>query len=143
MFQGHRRAKGFRVSSDRGFPLAGRGFQEVWRLQNPRVNGSKGPLRGHGFKGLMNRRSKQFQGSQGSKGPRVNGSRGLIGSNEYQRSTGFRVSRDRGFPLAGRCFQEVWRLQNPRVSEINGSKGPLRGHGFKVPMSKVLKVSKS
>ena len=34
----------------------------------------------------------------------------------YQRSKGFRVSRDRGFPLIDRGFQWAWRFQNPRVS---------------------------
>ena len=55
----------------------------------------------------MNRTSQQFQGSQGSKGPRVNGSQGLINFNGYQRSTGFRVSRDSGFPMLSRALKEV------------------------------------
>ena len=38
VFQG-KKAKGFRVSRDGGLPLAGWGFQEVWRFQNPRVSG--------------------------------------------------------------------------------------------------------
>ena len=38
MFQGYQRTKGFRVSRDRGFPLADRGFQRVWRLQSPKVS---------------------------------------------------------------------------------------------------------
>ena len=49
----------------------------------------------------------------------------------YQRAIRFRVSRDRGFPLNGRGFLEVCCLQNPRVSGINRSKDPLRGHGLK------------
>ena len=39
MFPGYQNAKGFRVSRDRGLTLAGWGFQEVWRFQNPRVSG--------------------------------------------------------------------------------------------------------
>ena len=37
MFPRYQKAKGFRVSRDRGLPLAGWGFQEVWHFQNPRV----------------------------------------------------------------------------------------------------------
>ena len=43
----------------------------------------------------------------GFQGPRVNGSQGLIGFNGYQRSTGFRVSRDSGFPMLSRALKEV------------------------------------
>ena len=39
MLSGCQKAKGFRVSRDRGLTLAGWGFQEVWRFQNPRVSG--------------------------------------------------------------------------------------------------------
>ena len=37
----------------------------------------------------------------------VNGSRGLIGFNGYQRSTGFRISRDSGFPMLSGAFKEA------------------------------------
>ena len=49
----------------------------------------------------------------------------------HQRAIRFRVSRDRGISLNGRGFQEVRCFQNPRVSGINRSKDPLRGHGLK------------
>ena len=39
MFPEYQNAKGFRTSRNRGLTLAGWGFQEVWRFQNPRVSG--------------------------------------------------------------------------------------------------------
>ena len=36
-----------------------------------------------------------------------------------------------GFPLLAGGFEKFWRIQNPRVSRINRSKDPLRGHGLK------------
>ena len=55
----------------------------------------------------MNRRSQQFQGSKGSKDPWADGSQGLNGFNGYKRSTGFRISRDSGFPMLSGAFKEV------------------------------------
>ena len=45
--------------------------------------------------------------ASGFQDSRVNGSQGLNGFNGYQRSTGFRVSRDSGFPMLSRALKEV------------------------------------
>ena len=54
----------------------------------------------------MNRSLNNFKVS-GFQGPRVNRSQGLNDFNGYQRSTGFRVSRDSGFPMLSRALKEV------------------------------------
>ena len=56
----------------------------------------------------------------------------------HRRSKGFRVSRDRGFPLIDRGFQWDWHFQNLRVSGkyVKGSskmfQGYQRAKGFRV-----------
>ena len=99
----------------------------LWTLWVSGVEGYKGFCEVYGFKGLMNRRSQQFQGSQGSKRSRVNGSQGLIGFNRYQRSTGFRVSRDSRFPMFSRAFKGVGisiiqKFQGSRDGGVQGFK---------------------
>ena len=80
----------------------------LWTLRVSGVEGVQGFLRGSWLqRSHESKIFKQFQGSQGSKGPKVNGSQGLIGFNGYQRSTGFRVSGDRGFPMLSRALKEV------------------------------------
>ena len=58
------------------------------------------------------------QGKKGLKGQYFQDSQGFKGSmfQCYRRSKGFKVSRDRGFPLIDKGFQWNWRFQNPRVS---------------------------
>ena len=93
------------------------------------VEGVQGFLRGSWLqRSHESKIFKQFQGSQGSKGPKVNGSQGLIGFNGYQRSTGFRVSRDSGFPMLSRAFKGVG------ISIIQKFQGSRDGRfqGFKV-----------
>ena len=74
-------------------------LSRLWTLWVSGVEGVQGFLRGSWLqRSHESKIFKQFQGSQGSKGPKVNESQGLINFNGYQRSTGFRVSRDSGFP---------------------------------------------
>ena len=91
----------------------------------------KGPSRGHGLKVSMSKAViiLQVLGPQGSRDPgsvvRFQGFRRSpfmdLVFQGYQRAVRFKVSRDRGFPLNGRGFQEVGCFQNPRVSGINRS----------------------
>ena len=70
MFQGYQRAKGFRVSMDRGFPLADRGVQRVWHFQNPRVSGKillTGAFKGYGVSKIQRLQGPRDEGFQGSK----------------------------------------------------------------------------
>ena len=78
------KGQGLQGFKDRGFPLADRGFQEVWRFQNPRVSGinrSKDLLRGHGLEGFDIFKIQRFQGLRdaefsGVQGRRVKGLKG-------------------------------------------------------------------
>ena len=63
-----------------------------------------------------------------NKEQRVNGSQGLNGFNGYQRSTGFRVSRDSGFPMVSRAFKGVGISI---IQKFQGSRDE-RFQGFKV-----------
>ena len=50
----------------------------------------------------------------------ADGSQGLNGFNGYKRSTGFRISRDSGFPHVVWGFQRGWHFQSPKVSGFTG-----------------------
>ena len=79
----------------------------LWTLWVSGVEGVQGFLRGSWLQ--RSNKSNVFTTSRvsGFQGPRVNGSQGLNGFNGYQRSTGFRVSRDSGFPMLSRALKEV------------------------------------
>ena len=57
--------------------------------------------------GVVGRKVSIILRVSGFQGPRANRSQGLNDFNGYQRSTGFRVSRDSGFPLLSRVFKGV------------------------------------
>ena len=60
-----------------------------------------------GFRGSRVKGFLGQNGLKGTKGPRADGSQGLNGFNGYKRSTGFRFSRDSGFPMLSGAFKEV------------------------------------
>ena len=101
----------------------------LWTLWVSGVEGVQGFLRGSWLqRSHESKIFKQFQGSQGSKGPRASGSQGLNGFNGYERSTGFRISRDSGFPMLSGAFKGVGVsiIQRFRVTglRISGLQGP-------------------
>ena len=71
------------------------------------VEGVQGFLRGPWLQGSNESNVLTISRVSGFQGPRVNGSQGLINFNGYQRSTGFKVSRDSGFPMLSRAFKGV------------------------------------
>ena len=76
-----------------------------WTLWVSMVDGVKGFLQGPWLQRSNDSKVLTISRVWGFQGPRVNGSQGLIGFNGYQRSTGFRVSRDSGFPMLSRAFK--------------------------------------
>ena len=93
-----------------------------------RGRGVQGFLRGSWLQRSNESKISTISRALGFQGPRVNGSQGLIGFNGYQRSTGFRVSRDSGFPMLSRAFKGVG------ISIIQKFQGSRDGRfqGFKV-----------
>ena len=85
-----------------GDPLSG-----SWTLWVSGVEGVQGFLRGSWLQRSHESKILTISRVSGFKDPRVNGSQGLINFNGYQRSTGFRVSRDSGFPMLSRAFKGV------------------------------------
>ena len=72
-----------------------------------RGRGVQGFLRGSWLQRSNESKVLTISRALGFQGPRVNGSQGLNGFNGYQRSTGFRISRDSGFPMLSRAFKGV------------------------------------
>ena len=66
--------------------------------------------------------------ASGFQDSRVNGSQVLNGFNGYQRSTGFRFSRDSGFPMVSTAFKGVGIF---KIQRFQGSRDE-RFQGFKV-----------
>ena len=93
-----------------------------------RVEGVQGFLRGSWLQRSNESKISTISRVLGFQGPRVNGSQGLIGFNGYQRSTGFRVSRDSGFPMLSGAFKEV---NISIIQKFQGSRDR-RFQGFKV-----------
>ena len=100
----------------------------AWALWVSGVEGVQGFLRGSWLQRSNESKISTISRVLGFQGPRVNGSQGLIGFNGYQRSTGFRVSRDSGFPMLSRAFKGVG------ISIIQKFQGSRDGgfQGFKV-----------
>ena len=88
-----------------------------WALWVSGVEGVQGFLRGSWLQRSNESNVFTISRVSGFQGPRVNGSQGLNGFNGYQRSTGFRVSRDSGFPMLSRAFKGVGisKIQRFRV----------------------------
>ena len=100
----------------------------LWTLWVSGVEEVQGFLRGSWLQRSHESRILTISRVLGIQGPRVNGSQGLYGFNGYQRSTGFRVSRDSGFPMLSRAFKGVG------ISIIQKFQGSRDGgfQGFKV-----------
>ena len=92
----------------------------LWTLRVSGVEGVQGFLRGSWLQRSNESKISTISRVLGFHGPRVNGSQGQNGFNGYQRSTGFRVSRDSGFPMLSRALKRSWHIHNPKVSGFTG-----------------------
>ena len=102
------------------------------------VEGVQGFLRGSWLQRSNESKVLTISRVLGFQGPRVNGSQGLYSFNGYQRSTGFRVSRDSGFPMLSRAFKGVG-IPIINVSTLFQEFAGLKGH----MTSRVLKIKGS
>ena len=99
-----------------------------WTLWVSEVEGVQGFLRGSWLQGSNESKVLTVSWVSGFQAPRVNGSQGLNSFNGYQRYTGFRVSRDSGFPMLSRAFKGVGIS---KIQRFQGSQDE-RFQGFKV-----------
>ena len=99
-----------------------------WALWVSGVEGVQGFLRGSWLQWSNESNVLTISRVSGFQGPRVNGSQGLNGFNGNQRSTGFKVARDSGFPMLSRAFKGVGIS---KIQRFQGSRDE-RFQGFKV-----------